>query len=523
MGLKGIDDLSRDLEERDYGSSEDKSHGVSNIARQSSLSREPLDFHSVESGSVHVDGVVPNSNKAIPRLDIAMLVVGTRGDVQPFLAVAKRLQEFGHHVRLATHVTFSDFVKSAGVEFYPLGGDPRVLAGYMQRNKGLPLAPGELIIQRKQLKAIIESIQPACIEPDRETGVPFRAQAIIANPPVFGEVHVAEALGVPVHILFTVPWTPTSEFPPPIAHLPKSPGNRLLYVMVDLAIWWIVRDLINDLRTRKLKLPAIPYFSLYCGSVYHLPTGYMWSRHVLPKPKDWGPLVDVVGYCFLNDGSKYQPQEELVNWIKKGPKPIYIGFGSMLLDDPRKTTEIILEALKNTGQRGILNRGWGDLGVFSEVSKVPEYIFLIEDCPHDWLFPQCSGVVHHGGAGTTASGLKAGCPTTIVPFFGDQFFWGDNIHQKGLGPEPIPIAHLNVESLSNAIRFMLQPEVKSQAMEIAKLIENEDGVATAVDAFHRHLTRELAVPHAPSEQDDCPNPVQWFFVQIGKLCRQACS
>uniref|UniRef100_A0A7C9DYB4 Sterol 3-beta-glucosyltransferase n=1 Tax=Opuntia streptacantha TaxID=393608 RepID=A0A7C9DYB4_OPUST len=176
----------------------------------------------------------------------------------------------------------------------------------------------------------MESILPACTKPDVETGAPFRAQAIIANPPAYGQSHVAEALGVPLHILFTVPWTPTNEFPLPIAHLPKSPGNRVSYVLVDLLIWWMLRDLINDLRTSKLRLPPIPYLSMYCGSLYHVPTGYMWSRHVLPKPKDWGPLVDVVGYCFLNEGSKYQPPEALVNWMKKGLKPIYTGFGSMV-------------------------------------------------------------------------------------------------------------------------------------------------------------------------------------------------
>lgn len=245
----------------------------------------------------------------------------------------------------------------------------------------------------------------------------------------------------------------------------------------------------------------------------------MWSPHVLPKPKDWGPEVDVVGYCFLNLGSQYQPQEELIDWIKKGPRPIYVGFGSMLLDDSREITNIILEALKHTGQRGILDRGWGDLGASSEL---PDYVFLLENCPHDWLFPQCSAVVHHGGGGTTATGLKAGCPTTIVPFFGDQYFWGDKIHEKGLGPQPIPVDQLTVEALSNAIEFMLQPEVKCRTMEIAQLIENEDGVTAAVDAFHRHLPDELPVPFASSVEKDCPNLVQWFFVQIGTICCHVC-
>lgn len=146
--------------------------------------------------------------KPIMRLNIAILVVGTRGDVQPFLAIAKRLQEFGHRVRLASHVNFRNFVMSHGVDFYPLGGDPRVLTSYMARNKGSLLSgPAEINIQRKQLKEIIDSLLPACTEPDMDTGVPFKAQAIIANPPAYGHAHVAEALGVPLHIFFTMPWT----------------------------------------------------------------------------------------------------------------------------------------------------------------------------------------------------------------------------------------------------------------------------------------------------------------------------
>jgi len=125
-------------------------------------------------------------SKAIPKLNIAMLIVGTRGDVQPFVAIAKRLQEYGHRVRLATHANFRSFVTTSGIEFYPLGGDPRALAEYMARNKGfLPSGPSEISFQRKQLKAIVNSLLPACIEPDIDTGAPFRAQAIIANPPAY--------------------------------------------------------------------------------------------------------------------------------------------------------------------------------------------------------------------------------------------------------------------------------------------------------------------------------------------------
>ncbi|KAH6759101.1 UDP-Glycosyltransferase superfamily protein [Perilla frutescens var. frutescens] len=495
------------------------------LTTDSPVASELLELRQFERVPSTIDYIITDHNKAIPKLKIAVLVVGTRGDVQPFLAVARRLQAYGHNVRLATHSNFRGFVKSAGVDFFPLGGDPRVLAGYMARNKGLiPSAPGEISIQRKQIKAIIEALLPACTEPDPITGEPFRAQAIIANPPAYGHAHVAEALGVPMHIFFTMPWTPTYAFPHPLARVPQSAGYWLSYILVDLLIWWGIRGLINEFRRNKLKLPPIAYFSSYHGSISHLPTGYMWSPHVVPKPDDWGPLVDVVGYCFLELGSKYQPSEEFVEWIQKGSQPIYIGFGSMPLDDSNQTTKIILEALKITGQRGIIDQGWGNLGNYS---NIPDNVFVLVDCPHDWLFPQCSAVVHHGGAGTTATGLKAGCPTTIVPFFGDQFFWGEVIYQKGLGPAPIPISQLTVESLTEAIRFMLQPEVKSRATEVAARIENEDGIGAAVDAFHRHLPAELPLPSSspsPSvENDDGPNPLQWLFIQIGKICSLPCG
>ncbi|XP_042008082.1 sterol 3-beta-glucosyltransferase UGT80B1-like isoform X6 [Salvia splendens] len=423
-------------------------------------------------------------NQSVPKLSIAILVVGTRGDVQPFLAVARKLQEYGHCVRLATHSEFSGLVKSAGVDFYPLGGDPRV---------------------------IVE----ACTHPDPITGDSFRAQAIIANPPAYGRVDVAEALGVPLHIFFTVPWTPTCAFPHPfIPHISHRAGYWLSYVIVDILIWWGLRGHLNKLRKNKLNLsPINGLLDTNQVSISHLPTTYMWSPRVLPKPNDWGPLVDIVGYCFVDLGIKYEPPQELVEWMQKGVAPIYIGFGSMPLKNPENTTNIVLEALKNTGQRGIVDRGWG--GLATHAQDVAENIFLLStDCPHDWLFPQCCAVVHHGGAGTTAAGLKAGCPTTIVPFCGDQSLWGAIIYERGVGPAPIPIAHLSVESLSKAMRFMLQPEVKSRAVDVAISVRDDDGAAAALDSFHRHL------PLPNLEQGD---QVQTIFGYLARFCCLFCA
>ncbi|KAL6527737.1 hypothetical protein OROMI_029548 [Orobanche minor] len=447
----------------------------------------------------------------IPPLQIVMLIVGTRGDVQPFVAIGKQLQaeiplwvlykvvdkdawvqDYGHRVRLATHSNFKEFVLTSGLEFYPLGGDPKVLAGYMVKNKGfLPSGPSEIPIQRNQIKEIIYSLLPACKEPDIDSGIPFKADAIIANPPAYGHTHVAEALKIPIHIFFTMPWTPTSEFPHPLSRVKQSAGYRLSYQIVDSLIWLGIRDMINDVRKKKLKLRPVTYLSGSQGSESDIPHGYIWSPHLVPKPKDWGPKVDVVGFCFLDLASNYEPPESLLNWLKAGPKPIYIGFGSLPVQEPEKMTQIIVEALEITKQRGIINKGWGGLGNMAEGK---DFVYLLDNCPHDWLFLQCAAVVHHGGAGTTAAGLKAACPTTIVPFFGDQPFWGERVHARGVGPSPIPVDEFSLQKLVDAITYMLDPKVKERALQLSKAMENEDGVTGAVNAFFKHLPRKKVEP-----------------------------
>ncbi|KAH6757506.1 UDP-Glycosyltransferase superfamily protein [Perilla frutescens var. hirtella] len=428
----------------------------------------------------------------LPPLQIVMLIVGTRGDVQPFVAIGKRLQADGHRVRLATHSNFKEFVLTSGLEFFPLGGDPKVLAAYMVKNKGfLPSGPSEIQIQRSQIKDIIFSLHRACKAPDPDTDVPFNANAIIANPPAYGHVHVAEALDVPLHIIFTMPWTPTTEFPHPLSRVKQSVANRLSYQIVDGLIWLGIRDMINEFRKKELKLRPVTYLSNSSNSHSDIPYAYIWSPHLVPKPKDWGPKVDVVGFCFLDLASNYVPPDSLVNWLNDGKEPIYIGFGSLPVEEPEKMTQIIVRALEITKQRGIINKGWGGLGNLAEPK---ELVYLLDNCPHDWLFHRCAAVVHHGGAGTTAAGLKAACPTTVIPFFGDQPFWGEQVHARGVGPEPIPVDQFSLEKLVAAIQFMLDPEVKRRAVELARAMENEDGVAGAVQAFYKHFPCEKINP-----------------------------
>jgi len=434
-----------------------------------------------------------------PRMSIVIMIVGTRGDVQPFLALGSALKAYGHRVRLATHETYRQWVLSYGLEFFPLGGDPKVLSEYIVRNRGiLPSGLTDVAAQRQQLTDIIESTYPACTMPDAKgNNQPFTAEAIIANPPSYGHIHCAEKLGIPLQMFFTMPWSPTKAFPHPLAsiandHEWQSAGyrNKLSYFAVEDLVWAGNVDIINRFRERRLGLEPIRLGQQGAHMLHSLrvPFTYCWSPSLVPKPADWKSHIDVVGFFFLNesDHTHYSPPPDLAAFLAAGPPPVYIGFGSLIVDKPAEVTRVIFKAAVRAGVRVILSKGWGGLGVGVEI---PDNVFLLDSCPHDWLFPRCSAVVHHGGAGTTAAGLLAGCPTAVIPFFGDQWFWGDACHRAGVAPPPIPIDHLSTKRLVAALKFMQQPEVKEAAVRLAARMAAEDGVAQGVKSFHKQMSR----------------------------------
>jgi hypothetical protein len=206
---------------------------------------------------------------------------------------------------------------------------------------------------------------------------------------------------------------------------------------------------------------------------------------LVPKPEDWGPEIDIAGFVFLDLASTFEPPEDLVKFLDAGEPPVYIGFGSIVVDDPDHFTKMIFEAVGKAGVRALVSKGWGGLG---GEENTPENIYMLENTPHDWLFPKVRAVVHHGGAGTTAIGLKCGKPTMIVPFFGDQQFWGNMVGKAGAGAQPVPYKDLTTEKLANGIRQLLTEDARAAAEKIAKDIEEEgDGAQNAVRSFHRSL------------------------------------
>ena len=221
------------------------------------------------------------------------------------------------------------------------------------------------------------------------------------------------------------------------------------------------------------------------------------SPALIPKPKDWASHISISGFYFLSLASSFSPEPELEVFLNAGPPPVYIGFGSIVVDDPNGMTKLIFDAVKKTGQRALVSKGWGGFG--ADALTAPKNVFMLGNVPHDWLFKRVSCVVHHGGAGTTAAGVALGKPTVIVPFFGDQPFWGAMIAKAGAGPRPIPNKHLTAENLAGAILEALEPDTLTRAQELGAKISSENGTLRGAQSFHDKLDIEqLRCSLAPS-------------------------
>jgi sterol 3beta-glucosyltransferase len=212
------------------------------------------------------------------------------------------------------------------------------------------------------------------------------------------------------------------------------------------------------------------------GSYGEVPTLYSYSSHVIPPPSDWDDRSAIAtGYWFLD--TSFEPPPQLIDFLATGKPPVCIGFGSMTGQNPQTLAEMVSAALRQTKQRGILLTGWGGISN----SDLPDDILHLEAVPHDWLFPKVAAVIHHGGAGTTAAGLRAGIPTIVIPFFGDQPFWGKRVEQLGVGTKPIPRKQLTVERLVAAIQTAVSNEMmRSRAASLGQKIRAENGVTQAV-------------------------------------------
>ena len=417
-------------------------------------------------------------------MKITIFAAGSRGDIQPCIALSQGLRQAGYQVQLAAPEDFAGFAREHAVDFYPLRGDvQRLMASdtgrkFMQSGGANPL---------KSIRAIRTLVAPVIAQMTDDAYAACRetdALICLGVQSAFGQT-IAEALRLPVINLEPTPLLPTRAFAAPSWPLQKNLGglhNYLSGLAMLQVVWQWYHPFVNEFRQR-LGLRAVNAAQAY-RALRSTPMVSAYSSTIIPHPSDWPASVHVTGYLFLADDSAWQPPAELQAFLEAGDPPVYIGFGSMAGRDPEQLAALTIEALAKSGQRGLLLTGWGGLNT----SSVPDNVLVVKSAPHGWLFPRMAAVVHHGGAGTTAEGLRAGVPSVIVPFVFDQPFWGARIKALGAGPAPIPIKQLTADRLAHAIQTAVtDTNMKRRAKTCGEAIRAENGVGNAVAVVRRYV------------------------------------
>jgi sterol 3beta-glucosyltransferase len=386
--------------------------------------------------------------KPTESLRITCLTIGSRGDVQPYIALCKGFIAEGHKPRIATHSEFKGWIEGHGIEFAPVAGDPAELMRICVENgmftySFLKEASSTF---RGWIDELLSSAWEACQGSD----------ILIESPSAIAGIHVAEALQIPYFRAFTMPWTRTRAYPHAFVvpeHKMGGAYNYITYVMFDNVFWKAIAGQVNRWRKKELGLSRTNLEKMQPNKVPFL---YNFSPSVVVPPLDYSDWIRVTGYWFLDEGQNFQPPKVLTDFIAKarkdGKKLVYIGFGSIVVSDSAALTKTIVKSVLKADVRCILSKGWSDRLDKKDASEpeivLPDEILQIKSAPHDWLFTQVDAAAHHGGAGTTGASLRAGLPTIIKPFFGDQFFFGSRVEDLGVG---IYLRKLNVSVFSRAL------------------------------------------------------------------------
>jgi UDP:flavonoid glycosyltransferase YjiC (YdhE family) len=437
---------------------------------------------------------------------IAIATIGTLGDVQPFVALALTLRKRGYSVVIASTDDFETFITSHGIEFFSLGGDIQAFLRQSQfdsaMTKSLILyAP---VLLRDGVKVLREAGKRAWLMAQDADAIVFQNNTTFC-------IDIAEALKIPALLTAFQPLNPTNEFPyfeyglDPVDPLlyrfnrepfAKSPAfdpliNKLSYTVqkVQQTYWDLPRDRLRRYLGLKPKKRAA-FQDAPRGEP--LPILHAYSGTISPAPGDWHDSNIITGFWRLEDTSGWTPPAAFEEFLSKGEAPVYLGFGSMSWGAQRNT-EIIAKALKLWGGRAVIGKGWGGL----KEDALPESVFVIDRAPHTELFKHVKAVVHHGGAGTTHTGLYAGRPTFAVPQFFDQPYWGRLIYELGVGPQPVRLRKLTPQILAGALDDLASTPAYARAAEaLSDKLKLEDGTNLAVDVIEEVMTEHGRVPRA---------------------------
>lgn len=427
-------------EARLEGNHDGEPHALEESSQVSSSESSPILFDDPRASIINFK---PNES-----LRITCLTIGSRGDIQPYIALCKGLLAEGHQPKIATHREFEPWVRKYGIDFAPVDGDPAELMRICIENGMFTYAfLREASAKfRGWIDDLLSSAWSSCQGSD----------ILIESPSAMAGIHIADALQIPYFRAFTMPWTRTRAYPHAFAvpeHKMGGAYNYISYVMFDNVFWKAIAGQVNRWRKKELGLRSTSLDRMHPNKVPFL---YNFSPSVVPPPLDYSDWIRVTGYWFLDESSDWQPPEELSAFIyqarKDGKKIVYIGFGSIVVSDPTALTKTVVDSVQKADVRCILSKGWSDRLGDPTSAKVeiplPAEICQINSAPHDWLFPRVDAVAHHGGAGTTGASLRAGVPTIVKPFFGDQFFFGGRIEDLGVG---ICMRRLNTSVFSKAM------------------------------------------------------------------------
>lgn len=400
---------------------------------------------------------------------------GSRGDVAPPAGVGTRLRQAGYEVTVAADKAFAELITDAGMEFRPTAGDVRA-AVHRERHiatarDGMISRSGAKLLRDAKHYVRTLNADVAGIAADSDADVILFGQLAAAA------YHVAQARGIPTIGMHLTPQQPTSEFPPIIfGRSLGSVGNRAAGRLIRL-IERMFFNGINDIRAEH-GLPPTTLAATYREQAdRHWPALCGISPHVVPRPKDWRPGLDMVGYWWPPMPSDWTPPDDLRRFLEAGPPPVFVGLGSSNPGDPETFSRTIVTALRQAGYRGVIQSGWADL------STSDDDMLTIGDVPHEWLFPRMAAVVHAAGAGTTAAGLRAGVPAVPIPITGDGPFWSHRLTTLGVSPGSIRFKKLTADRLADAVReAVTNPAYARRGAEVAAMIATEDGAAHVVAA-----------------------------------------
>jgi sterol 3beta-glucosyltransferase len=417
---------------------------------------------------------------------ITILAGGSRGDNQPYIALGAGLHAAGYQVRIATDEEFKPLINAQGLEFFSTDQQTRPFVETHMAEIFWSKNPLKIMRRVQQLRPELRAAE------ERQSRLQW--QACQGASAIIGHVlftpyglSMAEKLDIPYIEVDVKPMVPTREYPLVILP-PLRLGGAFNYSsqrLLEQLIWLMQRAPVNRWRKELLGLPDLPLRGYYKRMVNTLGLRLCGvSPHVVSQPLDWAAHVHMTGYWLLQTGDAYQPPAPLVKFLAAGPPPVYVGFGSMPSQDPQAATDLVVEALERAGQRGVLLGGWNGLAK----TRLPETVFHIDAVSHAWLFPRTAAVVHHGGAGTTAAALRAGVPAVVVPYLGDQPYWGRMTHELGVGAKPLPRKKLTAQILAAALTEVTNDQsMQATAATLGEKIRAEDGVGRAVEEIGRYL------------------------------------